>query len=344
MASNSFGTLFRMTSFGESHGVGLGAVIDGCPSMVPFDQDLLQKQMSRRRPGQSKVTTARDEKDQVEILSGVFEGQTLGTPIAMVVYNKDQRSKDYSEVKNQPRPGHADDVWKEKFGHSDYRGGGRSSGRETLARVMAGTVAEMFMKHSFPGVKVSCFSRQIGDVQLTDAELAAAGEKIFDVDWLDQSASRFPNQAKSKQIDEILVKAKTEGHSYGGVAEIQIQGVPKGIGQPVFHKLKSDLACAFLSVGATASFELGSGQESTQSEGSQFHACTQDVYGGIRGGISTVETIRCQVGFKPTATVLHAAKSGRHDPCIVPRAVVVLEAMAKLVIADHLLWSRLDRA
>lgn len=349
MSGSLFGNRFQMISFGESHGTGLGVVIDGCPSEVNFDEALLKKELERRRPGQKvnniSIVSDRQEPDVPEVLSGVYQGKTLGTPIAMFVRNQDARSNDYKEIAQSPRPGHADDTWKTKFGHTDPRGGGRSSGRETLARVMGGAVAKMFLQQKFPNISVFAFAKQIGPLALTDIESASIQNKIKTTDEIDLYSSRCPDQHLNKKIEDLLLQAKKDGKSYGGEAVLIIKNAPAGLGQPVFHKLKSDLAAAFMSLGATAGVELGAGHEVTNAEGSQFHKQSdQSQYGGIRGGISTGETIIFRIFFKPTATVLDTAKKGRHDPCIIPRAIPVLEAMALMVLVDHILWQRQDRA
>ncbi len=350
MTANTFGQFFRVTSFGESHGAGIGCVIDGCPAGVLWNEEILLKELSRRRPGQKQegreiVVTSRNEMDAPEILSGVFEGKTLGAPIAIITRNQDARSDDYKNL--APRAGHADDVWKNKFGHSDPRGGGRSSGRETVSRVMAGAVAKMFLAQAAPELKVSGFTLQAGPHALTQDEITSFNTQLSKTKHnpSDDFVARFPSTVKQTELEKLLIEAKQNGKSYGGTAEIWIDGCPKNLGQPVFHKLKSDLAAAAMSIGATSGFELGAGQSATGEEGSQFHDPQADSsrYGGIRGGISTGERIIFRVHFKPTSSVMDVAKRGRHDPCIVPRAVPVLEAMANLVIADHLLWSRIDR-
>ena len=318
MSANSFGYIFKLTSFGESHGTALGVVIEGCPAGLEFDEELLHNWMDKRRPGSSSITSGRNEKDKTEILSGVFEGKTLGTPIAVIVRNQDARPQDYKEIKDNYRIGHADDVWQDKFGHRDYRGGGRASGRETLSRVIGGAFAQMLVRKLSPRTKVYGFVRQVSDM-------------VFE-----------SGDDSTEKIEKFLLKAKQEGQSYGGVAEIHVIDPPRGLGQPVFHKLKSDLARAMMSVGATNGFEIGFAV--SPSKGTEFHRhMSSPSYGGIRGGISTGERISLRVVFKPTSSVLDVAKRGRHDPCIVLRAVSVLEAMAYIVLADHLLWSRLDR-
>lgn len=348
MSANIFGNRFQVLSFGESHGHGLGVVIDGCPSEILFDEEFLKKELSRRRPGQKvnnvSIVSDRQEPDTPEILSGVYLGKTLGTPIAMIVKNQDARSKDYNEIAQKPRPGHADDTWKTKFGHTDPRGGGRSSGRETLARVMAGAVAKMYLKQSHSQIQIFGFATQIGPKKLSSQEINELIQNISSSDTIDAYSSRCPQPNINKEIEDLLLAAKTDGKSYGGEAMIIIKKVPQGIGQPVFHKLKSDLAAAFMSIGATAGVELGDGHEVTNAEGSSFHnQKSQAHYGGIRGGISTGEDIIFKIFFKPTATVLDTAKKGRHDPCIIPRAIPVLEAMAAIVITDHILWQKTDR-
>nr|BFD60954.1 chorismate synthase [Bdellovibrio sp. CKG001] len=341
MSASQFGSRFTITTFGESHGTALGVVIDGCPAGVEFDEALLRKELERRRPGNhgsGQIVSGRQEGDLPEVLSGVFEGKTLGTPMAIIVRNQDARSQDYGVIKTSPRAGHADDMWKQKFGHSDHRGGGRSSGRETVSRVMAGAVAQMMLKHVSAPTQVIGYASQIGPITLTSAERAEVQKKD-----IDSFQARFPSD-RDAEVGELLKKAQENGESHGGVAEILIQNPPAYLGQPVFHKLKSDLAMAFLSVGATNGFELGLGFEASEVKGTEFHQNSAgSQYGGIRGGISTGESILLRVSFKPTSSILDVAKKGRHDPCIVTRAIPVLEAMTWLVLADHYLWSRTDR-
>lgn len=340
---NSFGKFFRITTFGESHGEALGVVIDGCPAGVHFNQEFLNQQMRRRRPGafggaSDKVVSQRKEEDAPEILSGVFQDKTLGTPITIITRNKDARSKDYDEIKKEPRIGHADDVWKEKFQHVDHRGGGRSSGRETVSRVMAGAVAEMYLKQSLPELEIIAYSSQIGPFQIVNC----LDEKILNRESIDQFAARFPDSKQVADVENLLLKAKEEGKSYGGSLKLVIKNPPAGLGQPVFHKLKADLSAALMSIGATSSVCIGDNNASV-SEGTEFHKKDSDNYGGIRGGISTGEDIHITLSFKPTSSVMDVAKRGRHDPCIVTRAIPVAEAMAALVIADHFMWMKLDR-
>lgn len=339
---NSFGRRLILTTFGESHGAALGAVIDGVPAGIKWSDEILLRELSRRRPGSSSVVSARAESDRPEILSGVFEGRTLGTPIAIIVRNQDARSSDYAEIERNPRAGHADDVWKTKFGHTDPRGGGRSSGRETLSRVIGGSVARMVLAELAPKLLIKGFAQQIGPFALDHADSSSEAGAEIDPE---KSVARFPaRKEKQSLVERLLTEAKAEGKSYGGTASIQVTGVPVGLGQPVFHKLKADLASAFLGVGAASAIEIGAGSAAVSAEGSEFHTRTEtEVYGGIRGGISTGDPLSVKVLFKPTSSVLDIAKKGRHDPCIVPRAIPVLEAMAALVLTDHLLWARTDQ-
>jgi len=352
MSANRFGQLFQITSFGESHGGALGVLIEGCPAGLPVNDVLLHNFLSRRRPGQSAAVTARQESDTPEILSGVLNGVTLGTPIAVIVRNVDARSQDYKDINENlsqgtlpVRPGHADDVWRDKFGHSDARGGGRSSGRETVARVIGGAFAQMFVQHVSPETQIVVFPRQVGPLIVADKDVQP------------QSALGVSTHVKN-EIENMLTGLKAEGDSVGGIGEVWVQTPPKNLGQPVFHKLKSELAAAFLSIGATTGLELGDGFSLVNRRGTEVHQPKADAdgvsegvgedlpfnsYGGIRGGISTGETIAMRVAFKPTSSILDVAKKGRHDPCIVIRALPVLEAMTWLVLADHLLWQRLDR-
>lgn len=355
-SANRFGEIFQVTTFGESHGQAIGCVIDGCPAGISISAEQIQKELDRRRPGQAVWTSARQEPDQVEILSGVFQGKSLGTPIAAIIRNVDARSSDYKDIqaavdsgKKPVRVGHADDLWREKFGHSDVRGGGRASGRETATRVLAGAIAKQLVSALVKDLKVLSFASVIGAEKLEESEFQETIKKFeagtITTDSIDKMVARFPSAAREKKVEALLVDAVKSGKSYGGSAEIILSGVPRGTGQPIFHKLKSDLLGAYLSVGATAGAEFGAGFSSAVEEGTEFHQPGKtENYGGIRGGLATGELITARVAFKPTSTVMDTAKKGRHDPCIVPRAIPVLEAMTWLVIADHLLWSRLDRA
>ncbi|MCC2678318.1 MAG: chorismate synthase [Pseudobdellovibrio sp.] len=338
MGANRFGQIFQVTSFGESHGPAYGVIIDGCPAGLEFSTETIVQNLQRRKPGQSSVTTSRSEEDIPEVLSGVFENKTLGTPICIIVKNKDQRSQDYDKIKNEARIGHADDTWKKKYSHVDHRGGGRSSGRETVCRVLAGSVAEMLCKKLVPALKVRAYAYQIGPFTLSDYEK----EQLWNIN-VDEFPTRFPSVKLQDEVVQLLEKAKAQGESYGGQVETQVVGVPAGLGQPVFHKFKSDLASAMISIGATTAFDFGDGFSATLKSGQDFHKEMHSPnYGGIRGGITTGEKVSFAVGFKPTSSIKDVAKTGRHDPCIVPRAVPVVEAMTWLVLADHILWNRLD--
>lgn len=343
MSANSFGNRFIIHSFGESHGEAIGVVIDGCPAALDFDFNLLKNELERRRPGShsktaSTLVSMRQELDFPEILSGVYNGKTLGTPIAIIVRNQDARSKDYESVIKKPRKGHADLVWKEKFLHWDPRGGGRSSGRETVARVMGGAVAKMLLQQLSTKTRIKAFVSQVGDFELSESE-----EKSFlkSKKAADSFPLRFPSK-KNKHAVAFLENLKKKGDSVGGVACVVIQKPPKNLGQPVFHKLKADLASAFMGIGASCAVELGSGFQSSLEKGSTFHRGRTSVYGGINGGVSNGEDIILKIAFKPTSSIFEVAKKGRHDPCIVTRAIPVLESMAALVLVDHLLWRASD--
>lgn len=334
---DTFGQIFKFHSFGESHGPAMGCVIEGCPAGLPFDLELLEKNLARRKPGQNAFVSARNEADKPEILSGVFEGQTLGTPIAILIRNQDQRSKDYEKLPD--RRGHATDVWQTKFGHSDPRGGGRASGRETVTRVIAGSVAEMLIRQLSPETKILAWTAQVGKLKQT---IALEQWPKLTREMMDANPLRTPQI--SEEAEAAVSKAKEQGDSLGGEAQLVILQPPKNLGQPVFHKLKADFASALMSIGAVTAVELGAGAEASSQSGLDFHQQqSEDVYGGIRGGISTGEPIHFKISVKPTSSILDVAKKGRHDPFLLPRMIPVIEAMAACVIADHLLWSRLDR-
>ncbi|MEW6432536.1 MAG: chorismate synthase [Myxococcota bacterium] len=332
---NTFGELFRVTTFGESHGVALGAVVDGCPAGVPLTVAQVQAALDRRRPGQSAVTTARAEGDRVELLSGVYEDKTLGTPIAAVVRNHDARSQDYAQLAKEDRPGHADKVWRERFQHRDPRGGGRTSGRETLCRVIGGAVAEALLMRELPGLRTVGWVSRVGTLV---APTPAAGLTRAQVD---AHATRCPDPAVAKAMEARILEAKAAGDSLGGVVSVRVEGLPVGLGEPVFGKLKARLASAVASIGAVTGVTWGPDDvlERLALPGSQFHAPRADgrpgdAYGGIQGGLSNGEPLQLKVYFKPPATLGAHATSGRHDPCILPRAVPVVEAMVSLVLAD----------
>ncbi len=336
---NTFGELFRVTTFGESHGPAMGAVIDGCPAGVALDADLVQRALDRRRPGQSAVTTARAEADKVELLSGVYEGKTLGTPLAAVVRNEAQRSADYATLATEDRPGHADRAWRERFKHRDPRGGGRTSGRETLCRVIGGAVAEALLARELPAARIVGWVSRVGPL------VAPAPAPGLTRTQVDAHATRCPDAVIAAQVEALLLEAKQRGDSWGGVITLRVEGLPVGLGEPVFGKLKARLADALAGIGAVTGVAFGPDDLAARLAlpGSQFHARGDDggvsqVYGGIQGGLSNGEPLQVRVLFKPPATLGEHATKGRHDPCILPRAVPVTEAMVAMVLADlHLL-------
>ncbi len=334
---NTFGELFRVTTFGESHGPAMGAVIDGCPAGVPLTTEVVQTALNRRRPGQSAITTARAEADQVELLSGVFEGKSLGTPIAAIVRNQDARSQDYAALATQDRPGHADRVWRERFRHRDPRGGGRTSGRETLSRVIGGAIAEALLHREVPALRVVAWVSQVGPLIAPEPPAGLSRVQV------DAHPSRCPDDAVAAQIEASILEAKAAGDSLGGAITVRIEGPPVGLGEPVFGKVKARLADAFTGVGAVCGVAFGPAdlEQRLTLPGTQFHrpradGTPADVYGGVQGGLTNGEAVQVRVLFKPPATLSDHAKAGRHDPCILPRAVPVLEAMTAMVFAD--LW------
>ncbi len=332
---NTFGHVFQIHSFGESHGVGLGVVIEGCPAGLEIDEKWLHAYMARRRPGQNAFVTSRNEADEFEILSGILQKKTLGTPIAILFRNHNQRSEDYQNLK--PRQGHADQTWTEKFSHVDLRGGGRSSGRETISRVAGGAIARNLLDILNPQLKIQVWVQQVGDIvnTLNYSDFEARFDKY---EGLKEELS-FPDAHQVSVLKERLAQAKEMGESYGGKIQIRISGLEAGLGQPVFSKLKSDMAAALFSIGAVNSVSLG--DEDVFQKGTLYHA-QKSAYGGVQGGISSGEDITMNVLFKPTSSILDVAKQGRHDPCILPRAVVVVESMLALVLADHHLLKRMD--
>lgn len=355
---NSFGRVFRISTFGESHGLGLGAVVEGCPAGLIIDEDFIRSEMQRRKPGQSKITTQRKEEDEFQILSGVFEGKSTGTPIGLVIMNTDQKSKDYSHIADKFRPSHADFTYFEKYGIRDYRGGGRSSARETAARVAAGAIAKLFLKHH--GITVQAFVSQVGDLKLgkpyQDLDLAKTEDNIV----------RCPDPETADQMIELIDQVRKDRDTIGGIVSCVVRGTPVGLGEPVFDRLHADLGKAMLSINAVKGFEYGSGFEGVKMRGSEHNDAfyqegdrvrtRTNHSGGIQGGISNGEDIYFNVAFKPVATIMQDQESvsesgesvvvsgkGRHDPCVVPRAVPIVEAMAALVLADHLLISRTNK-
>lgn len=342
MSANQFGHFFKVSTFGESHGSAMGAVIDGCPAGLKFDEDLLVANLKRRRPGQSEVTSERKELDEPQVLSGVFQGKTLGTPISLVIWNKDQRSQDYDLKQMEMRKGHATDLWQGKFGHSDPRGSGRASGRETVSRVLGGSVAQMLLRQMCPEMKVFAFVSQVGPHFLKKDHISELAKAIDASEiQVDDFITRIPQVDLDSEVSKILKEFKSSGDSYGGYVDLFITCPPRYLGQPVFKKLKSELASAMMSIGTSQSLEIGL-LNSLDLSGSEFHKKSAS-YSGLRGGISTGERIHLRIGFKPPSTVGEMAKQGRHDPCILPRVVPVVEAMAHLVLADQVLWSTQDK-
>lgn len=315
--------MLSITSFGESHGPGIGVVVDGVPPGVELNLDDLQKELDRRAPGQVKGTTSRKEPDSAEILSGVFEGKTLGTPIAVFIRNTNQRSKDYDKLKSEYRPGHADETYMDKYGIRDHRGGGRSSGRETIARVIGGYFASLVI----PKVKVKGYISKLGP--FVQNEIPTNLDEDF-------APYGFPDVSKNEEIEKYLVDLKKNGESRGGQVRIIVDQCPKGLGEPSFDKLKADFGKALMSIGAVVAYSYGLGEEFSNIDGSAASA-SRDNFGGIEGGISNGSRIILNVTFKPTSTIGDKAKEGRHDPCIIPRAIPVVESMVKLVLADHYL-------
>ncbi|WP_026951944.1 chorismate synthase [Algoriphagus mannitolivorans] len=355
---NTFGRLFRVTTFGESHGKALGAIVDGCPAGLEIDEEKIRLEMQRRKPGQSKITTQRKEEDEIEILSGVFEGKSTGTPIGIIIRNADQKSKDYSHIADKFRPSHADFTYFEKYGIRDYRGGGRSSARETAARVAAGSIAKQFL--ATKGVSFHAFVSQVGDLTLEkpyqELNLALAEDNIV----------RCPDPEMAEKMIELIDSVRLDRDTIGGVVTCVIKNTPVGLGEPVFDRLHAELGKAMLSINAVKGFEYGSGFEGVKMRGSQHNDgfvnldgkihTTTNHSGGIQGGISNGEDIYFRVAFKPVATIMQDQESvneegetvtvsgkGRHDPCVVPRAVPIVEAMAALVIADYLLLSKSNK-
>ena len=354
---NTFGQLFRVTTFGESHGGGIGVVIDGCPPKIDIDEADIQRQLDRRRPGQSKITTQRQEEDRCEILSGIFDGKTLGTPIAILVRNKDARPEDYVDLKKTFRPSHADFTYEAKYGIRNWQGGGRASARETIGRVAAGAIARKVLRKFYSKIDIVAYVTQIHEIS---AQIDRAKVKTEDVD---ANMVRCPDIAAAKTMAQLIENTRAEGDSLGGVIECVVRHVPVGLGEPVFDKLEADLAKAMLSLPATKGFEIGSGFSATRMKGSQHNDAFEvrdekirtltNFSGGIQGGISNGEEIYFRVAFKPTATIAREQKTvtktrqetklsarGRHDPCVLPRAVPMVEAMAALVLCDHALRQR----
>lgn len=355
---SSFGKIFKISTFGESHGLGLGVVVEGCPAGLPINEDFIREEMQRRKPGQSKITTQRKEEDEIQILSGVFDGRSTGTPIGMIIMNTDQKSKDYGHIADKFRPSHADYTYFEKYGIRDYRGGGRSSARETAARVAAGAIAKLFLRHY--GIQIHAYVSQVGELRLEKSY------QEMDLRKAEDNIVRCPDEAMAEQMIAYIDEVRKSRDTVGGIVTCVAQGVPPGLGEPVFDRLHAELGKAMLSINAVKGFEYGSGFEGVKMRGSQHNDAfykdgdrirtKTNHSGGIQGGISNGEDIYFNVAFKPVATIMQDQESlnevgeevtvsgkGRHDPCVVPRAVPIVEAMAALVLADYLLISRTNK-
>jgi chorismate synthase len=350
MAGNSFGKLFKLTTYGESHGAAIGGIIDGCPSGLTLDFDAIQDELNRRKPGQSKIVTQRKEPDSVEFYSGIFEGVTTGTPIGFVIHNTNQKSKDYSHIKDVYRPSHADYTYEKKYGVRDYRGGGRSSARETASRVVAGAIA----KQMLASIEINAFTSSVGDIFIDKPY------QDLDFSKTESNIIRCPDEATAEKMISKVEEIKKQGDTIGGTITCVIKNVPVGLGEPVFDKLHAELGKAMLSINAVKGFEYGSGFCGAKMKGSEHNdlfnkdgTTKTNLSGGIQGGISNGMDIYFRVAFKPVATVIQKQDAlnsageivemqgkGRHDPCVVPRAVPIVEAMAALVIADYMLLRR----
>jgi len=356
MGGSIFGKLFTITTFGESHGKGIGVIIDGCPAGIDINIDFIQSELRRRRPGQSNIVTQRKENDEVQILSGVFEGLATGSPIAMIIPNDDQKSGDYSHIKDSFRPSHADYTFEVKYGHRDYRGGGRSSARETAARVAAGAIAKLFLNHF--GITINAWVSQVGSIGMPYPP------NNIDYGLIESNDVRCPDPKLAEEMIQLIKQIRKDGDTIGGSVTCNITGVPVGLGEPVFDKLHAELGKAILSINACKGFEYGSGFDGISMKGSEHNdsffakdegniATKTNFSGGIQGGISNGMDIYFRAAFKPVATIIPAQDSvdkygqstiitgkGRHDPCVVPRAVPIVESMAALVLADFMLRNK----
>lgn len=351
--SNTIGKLFTFTSFGESHGKGIGGIIDGCPAGIEMDEAYVQRELDRRKPGQSSIATPRKEDDKVEFLSGIFEGKTTGTPIAFIIWNQNQHSKDYDHLKEIYRPSHADYTYQQKYGIRDHRGGGRSSARETAARVVAGAIAKLALKQM--GISITAYTSQVGPVAMTETL------ETTDLSLIESNIVRCPEPAVAEKMIQYIHELKKEGDSTGGIISCIVNGVPAGWGEPIFDKLQARLAFAMLSINASHGFDYGRGFEGVALKGSELNdsfikegdkiSTRTNNSGGIQGGISNGEPIYFRVMFKPVATIskkqetidIHTNEveleaKGRHDPCVLPRAVPIVEAMAAMTLLDVYLW------
>jgi len=352
---NTFGNVFKLTSFGESHGAAIGGVIDGCPAGIRLDMEFIQCELNRRKPGQSELTTLRDESDKVEFLSGIYEGRTIGTPIGFIVWNNDQHPSDYDNLKNIFRPSHADYTYFKKYGYRDHRGGGRSSARETISRVVAGAVAKLILQKK--KIKITAYVSQVGNIYLNKSH------SQVDFDNIEKTPVRCPDLEIAAQMIKVIRNVKSEGDTIGGVITCVCQGTPVGLGNPVFGKLSAALSNAMMSINAAKGFDYGMGFEGIHRKGSEVNdlfyqssdggISTKSNYsGGIQGGISNGEDIYFRVAFKPVATLLQEQLTidkegkerqlkinGRHDPCVLPRAVPIVESMAAITILDYYLYN-----
>jgi chorismate synthase len=353
MSGNTFGKLFKLTTFGESHGKALGGVIDGCPSGIELDLNLIQKEMDRRKPGQSAIVTQRKEADSVTFYSGIFEGKTTGTPIGFAIYNTNQKSKDYTHIKDSYRPSHADYVFDKKYEHRDYRGGGRSSARETASRVVGGAIAKQLLSD----IKINAFVSSVGDIFIDKPY------QDLDFSKIENNLVRCPDEVTAKKMEDRIREIRKEGDTIGGTITCVLQNVPVGLGEPVFDKLHADLGKAMLSINAVKGFEIGSGFCGAKMKGSEHNdlfnidgSTKSNLSGGIQGGISNGMDIYFRVAFKPVATIMQDQETidkdgnqvtmsgkGRHDACVLPRAVPIVEAMAALVLADNYLIARTNK-
>ncbi|MBN4077532.1 chorismate synthase, partial [bacterium AH-315-C20] len=355
---NSFGEIFRLTTFGESHGKAIGGVIDGCPSNIQLDLEKIQAQLDRRRPGQSKISTERSESDTVEFLSGIIDDKTLGTPIGFTIKNKDHQSKDYDKLKDVYRPSHADYTYEKKYGIRDHRGGGRSSARETACRVVAGAIAQQILKQM--GIRITAYVHSIGSISLSTSY------HDLDLSKIENNMVRCPDEELAAKMEDLIKETKEAGDSLGGIIQCVVSGMPIGLGEPVFDRLNADLAKAMFSINTVKGFELGSGFKAASLKGSEHNDAFEksgdtvttktNNSGGIQGGISNGEDIHFKVAFKPVATIARSQSTvstsgeeveirakGRHDPCVVPRAVPIVEAMCAITLLDHYLRNQTIR-
>ena len=358
MAGNTFGTLFKLTTFGESHGIALGGIIDGCPAGLEIDLEFVKSELQRRKPGQSHITTQRKEEDEVKFLSGIFEGKTTGHPIGFTIENTNQKSNDYEHIKDAYRPSHADFTYQEKYGIRDYRGGGRSSARETACRIVGGAIAKLYLKHL--NVSIQAYVNQVGHIKLEK------NYQDLDLSKTEESIIRCPDAATAYKMVSYIEDIRKEGNTIGGIVSCVVKGTPIGLGEPVFDRLHADFGKAMLSINAVKGFEYGEGFNSINFKGSELNDAftltdgkvntSTNHSGGIQGGISNGQDIYFNVAFKPVATIMQDQQSvdkdgnemvvkgrGRHDPCVLPRAVPIVESMAALVLVDHILRNKTSK-